>query len=74
LSIAAGGGGSAVTPSRAALVSLPQGCWLQVEQALPIGRKKRIEHHDRCDRLFHPLGDAGNNHAAVGMPNQHDVA
>ena len=44
-----------------------------IDQGLPVFRKKRIEHHKGSNRLLHLLGSPGNHHAAVGVADQDDV-
>ncbi len=42
-------------------------------QALPVLRKKRIEHGNGCDRLFHLFRDPGHHHPAVRVADKHHI-
>ena len=47
---------------------------LQVEQALAVPRHEGVEIDQLRDALARPVGDAGRHHAAIAVPDQHDIA
>jgi len=42
-------------------------------RGVAVRRHEGIEEHDRADRIAHLLGDARDDHAAIGVADQHDV-
>lgn len=48
--------------------------WLQIGDALPVGGEERVYQDDGSDAVLKLLGYAGDDHAAIGVPDKHDVA
>src|SRR5687767_12951909 len=71
---AAGTGLSVSSPfSVAALSASRTGCDADSARALPLSRNESVHEHDRCKRVARLLGHAGNDDAAIGVADQHDV-
>jgi len=45
----------------------------QAETGLSVLRQEGVEIDERGNFLRHPVGDAGDHHAAIGIPKQNDI-